>query len=185
MPGRSCAIAHHPGCIYGEMGRCMRPCQQAVGVEEYRSEATRVAEFLRTGGRSLLLSASGERDRLSAAMDFEGAARAHQRVQKIEEVLGWRDEMARDVEELHAIAIVPSAQPERSNWAGCVADTGRDSDRSISLRPTMAGLCRSIHGCARWRDRLLKGGRGPLSNGWNDWRCFRAGFIPAGAMANC
>jgi excinuclease ABC subunit C len=102
----------HPGCIYGEMGRCLRPCQQAVGVEEYRSEAARVAEFLRTGGRSLLSSASGERDRLSVAMDFEGAARAHQRVQKIEEVLGWRDEMARDVEELHAIAIVPSAQPE-------------------------------------------------------------------------
>jgi excinuclease ABC subunit C len=32
----------HPGCIYGEMGRCLRPCQQAVGVEEYRGEAERV-----------------------------------------------------------------------------------------------------------------------------------------------
>jgi excinuclease UvrABC nuclease subunit len=102
----------HPGCIYGEMGRCLRPCQQAVSVSEYRSEAGRVADFLRTGGRSLISSASGERERLSADMDFEGAARAHQRVQKIEEVLGWRDEMARDVEELHAVAIVPSAQPE-------------------------------------------------------------------------
>lgn len=102
----------HPGCIYGEMGRCLRPCQRVVGIEEYRSEATRVAEFLRSGGRKLIASASGERERLSAAMDFEGAAQAHQRVQKIEEVLGWRDEMARDVEQLHAIAIVPSARPE-------------------------------------------------------------------------
>ena len=102
----------HPGCIYGEMGRCLRPCQQMVGVEEYRSEVARVAEFLRTGGRSLVVSASAERERLSAEMDFEGAARAHQRVQEIEEVLGWRDEMARHVEALHAIAIVPSAQPE-------------------------------------------------------------------------
>jgi hypothetical protein len=33
-------------------------------------------------------------------------------VQKIEEVLSFRDEMARDVEQLHAVAIVPSAQPE-------------------------------------------------------------------------
>ena len=88
----------HPGCIYGEMGRCLRPCQQAVGAEEYRSEAMRVAEFLRTSGRSLISSASGERERLSADTDFEAAARAHQRVQKIEEVMGWRDEMARDID---------------------------------------------------------------------------------------
>src|SRR6185312_12135529 len=93
--------AEHPGCIYGEMGRCMRPCQQMVGVEEYRSEAMRVAEFLRSGGRSLMIPATGERERLSADMDFEGAARAHQRVMKIEEVMGWRDEMARDVGRLH------------------------------------------------------------------------------------
>lgn len=143
----------HPGCIYGEMGRCLRPCQQMVGVEEYRSEAARVAEFLRTGGRSLLSSASGERERLSVAMDFEGAARAHQRVQKIEEVLGWRDEMARDVEELHAIAIVPSARPETIElgwlrggyWQGfrsldfVTADDGRAVSLDSRLRE-MAGL---------------------------------------------
>jgi len=104
--------AEHPGCIYGEMGRCMRPCQQMVGVEEYRSEAIRVAEFLRSGGRSLMAPATGERERLSAEMDFEGAARAHQRVMKIEEVMGWRDEMARDVERLHAIAVAPSSRPD-------------------------------------------------------------------------
>lgn len=103
----------HPGCIYGEMGRCMRPCQQVVGVEEYRSEAWRVAEFLRSSGRSLMTSAAGERERLSEEMDFEGAARAHQRLLKIEEVMGWRDEMARPVEELNAIAVAPSARPER------------------------------------------------------------------------
>src|SRR5580704_11164606 len=28
----------HPGCIYGEMNMCMRPCQQAVGREEYLAE---------------------------------------------------------------------------------------------------------------------------------------------------
>ena len=51
-------------------------------------------------------------------MDFEGAARAHERVQKIEEVLGWRDEMARDVEGLHAIAIVASARPDSIELGG-------------------------------------------------------------------
>ncbi len=28
----------HPGCIYGEMNRCLRPCQQVVSREEYLSE---------------------------------------------------------------------------------------------------------------------------------------------------
>ena len=144
----------HPGCIYGEMGRCLRPCQQAVGVEEYRSEALRVAEFLRTGGRSLIASASGERERLSAEMDFEGAARAHQRVQKVEEVLGWRDEMARDVEQLHAVAIVPSAQPESIElgwlrggyWQGfrsldfITADDGRAISLDSRLREMAATI---------------------------------------------
>jgi len=144
----------HPGCIYGEMGRCLRPCQQAVGVAEYRSEAARVAEFLRTGGKSLIASASGERERLSADMDFEGAARAHQRVQKIEEVLAWRDEMARDVEQLHAIAIVPSAQSESVElgwmcggyWQGFrsldfnTADDGRAVSLDSRLREMAAAI---------------------------------------------
>ena len=28
----------HPGCIYGEMGMCLRPCQQVVGRDEYLHE---------------------------------------------------------------------------------------------------------------------------------------------------
>jgi excinuclease ABC subunit C len=99
----------HPGCIYGEMGRCLRPCQQAVGVEEYRGEAQRVAEFLRTNGRSLAAPAESARERLSAEMDFEGAALMHQRCQRIAEVLAQSDEMARDVECLNAVAVTQSA----------------------------------------------------------------------------
>jgi len=102
----------HPGCMYGEMGRCLRPCQMAVGVEEYRGEAERVADFLRTNGRSLLDPAKAARDRMSAEMDFEGAAMLHQRIRKIEDVLGLIDEMARDVNRLHAVAILPSAAPD-------------------------------------------------------------------------
>ncbi len=102
----------HPGCIYGEMGRCLRPCQEAVGVTEYRGEAERVAEFLRTSGRSLAGLAESARERFSAEMDFEGAALMHQRFQRIQEVLGLRDEMAREVERLNAIAVTPSAAPD-------------------------------------------------------------------------
>jgi excinuclease ABC subunit C len=102
----------HPGCIYGEMGRCLRPCQQAVGVPEYRGEAERVAEFLRTSGRSLAGLAESARERLSDDMDFEGAALMHQRFQRIQEVLALRDEMVRDVDRLNAIAVTPSTEPD-------------------------------------------------------------------------
>lgn len=98
----------HPGCMYGEMGRCLRPCQAAVGLEEYRSEASRVAEFLRSGGRSLLAPATAARARLSEEMDFEGAALMHKRMERIEEILALRDEMARDVDRLHAVAVLGS-----------------------------------------------------------------------------
>src|SRR5205085_7317395 len=73
----------HPGCIYGEMNKCLRPCQQVVSVEEYRGEAQRVEEFIRTDGASLRESAEAARDRASAAMRFEEAEQLHQRLDKI------------------------------------------------------------------------------------------------------
>ena len=75
----------HPGCIYGEMAMCLRPCQQAVGPEEYAQETGRAAEFLRTGGRSLLDAISHSRDRMSEEMNFEEAARQHKRFEKVQE----------------------------------------------------------------------------------------------------
>ncbi|MDP9054062.1 MAG: hypothetical protein M3N93_07125 [Acidobacteriota bacterium] len=99
----------HPGCIYGEMGRCLRPCQQAVGLPEYSAETGRVAEFLRTNGKSLAAPAESMRERLSAEMDFEGAALMHQRCQRIHDVLSLRDEMAREIGSLNAITVTRAA----------------------------------------------------------------------------
>src|SRR5215472_3222632 len=98
--------SQHPGCIYGEMGRCLRPCQMAVGDEEYRGESLRVAEFLRTKGRSLSAPTAAARGRLSEEMDFEGAAMTHQRLQRIEQALSTADEMAREASGLHAFVAV-------------------------------------------------------------------------------
>ena len=82
----------HPGCIYGEMGMCLRPCQQVVGRDEYLHEVGRVAEFLKTGGHSLLDTIGRARDRYSEEMMFEEAARQHKRYEKVQEVLKLRDE---------------------------------------------------------------------------------------------
>jgi len=104
----------HPGCVYGEMNMCLRPCQQVVTPEEYQSEIGRVTAFLSTQGRSLLDSIAAARDRLSEEMNFEEAARQHRRHEKVQQVLRLRDELAQDIERLHGIAVTPSAA------AGCV-----------------------------------------------------------------
>jgi excinuclease UvrABC nuclease subunit len=96
----------YAGCIYGEMARCLRPCQEAVSVEEYRSESSRVEQFLRTTGLSLLETAEAARDRASAEMQFESAERLHQRVEKIAEVRALSGELARSIDKLNGVAVV-------------------------------------------------------------------------------
>src|SRR5579875_1555060 len=64
----------HPGCVYGEMGRCLAPCKVAVTGDTYRTEAERVFAYLWTRGESLLAEIAARRDAASEAMDFEGAA---------------------------------------------------------------------------------------------------------------
>lgn len=101
----------HPGCIYGEMGRCLRPCQEAVSAEEYRGESRRLAQFLETGGTSLIEPLMAARDRLSADMDFEHAARQHERIQRVEQALKLGEGLAGDAAKLSGIAVYPSPRP--------------------------------------------------------------------------
>jgi excinuclease ABC subunit C len=100
----------HPGCIYGEMARCLRPCQEAVSVEEYQSESARVEQFFRTGGLSLLETAEAARDRASEEMQFEAAERLHQRVEKIAEVRALAGELAKSIDKLNGVAVVRAPQ---------------------------------------------------------------------------
>ena len=98
----------HPGCMYGEMAMCLRPCQDVVGPAEYGHEVARAVEFLRTDGRSLLEAIGHSRDRLSEEMMFEEAARQHKRFEKVQEVLKLCDELAREVDSLNGVAITRS-----------------------------------------------------------------------------
>jgi excinuclease UvrABC nuclease subunit len=102
----------HAGCIYGEMNKCLRPCQQVVSREEYMSEVARVAEFLSSDGATLLNSATAARDRFSDEMNFEEAARQHQRLERIQEVLALRDDLVSDLDRLYGVAVAPSTNSE-------------------------------------------------------------------------
>ncbi len=97
----------HPGCIYGEMNRCLRPCQQVVSREEYLSEVGRVEEFLTGNGAALMSVASAARDRLSGEMNFEEAARQHKRLERIQAVLALRGDLVCDIDRLYGAAVAP------------------------------------------------------------------------------
>ncbi|SRR5579884_663243 len=101
----------HPGCIYGEMKMCLRPCQAAVTAAEYRGETERVVQFLATGGASLLKQLQDERDRASAALEFEQAARIHKKLEKVSEALQLKEDLAGDLDRLHALIIQRSVDP--------------------------------------------------------------------------
>jgi excinuclease UvrABC nuclease subunit len=107
--------ADHPGCIYGEMSMCLRPCQEVVGEAEYASETERFSQFLTTGGASLLESIGAARDRCSEELQFEEAARQHKRYERVEQVLALRDDLVGAVLKLCGVAVTRSARE------GCVA----------------------------------------------------------------
>jgi excinuclease ABC subunit C len=98
----------HPGCIYGEMNQCLRPCQMAVTDDEYATEVQRVSEFLSSNGRSMLSALSGARDRACAEMDFEQAAQIHRRIDKLNSAAGARGEIVVDLEHLNGVALTRS-----------------------------------------------------------------------------
>jgi excinuclease UvrABC nuclease subunit len=102
----------HPGCIYGEMGKCLRPCQQVVSLAEYATEAARVREFLETRGGSLLESTGAARERCSEELLFEEAQRQHQRYERIEGVIKLGGELVREVTRLHGVAVTRATAAE-------------------------------------------------------------------------
>ena len=100
----------HPGCIYGEMNLCLRPCQSVVGVSEYHSEAVRVESFLRSNGESLIDNLETQRLRLSESMDFEEAARIHKRLERVQNVSRQRDPLATSMDHQFGVAVNRSGQ---------------------------------------------------------------------------
>lgn len=101
----------HPGCIYGEMGRCLRPCQEAVSREEYAAETARLVRFLETRCRSLLESTAAARDRASEDLDFEEALRWHDRWLRIRRAASLCGELAAPLDRLSGAAVLPSPVP--------------------------------------------------------------------------
>ncbi|TAM79517.1 MAG: hypothetical protein EPN47_17070 [Acidobacteria bacterium] len=102
----------HPGCIYSQMHMCLAPCFQGCSDGEYQEEVERVIEFLSSEGRSLTRSLKAEREQASENLDFEHAARLHRKVEKILGALALKPEPVRNVNDLHAVLVLPGTQPK-------------------------------------------------------------------------
>jgi len=117
-----------PGCIYSEMKMCLAPCFKGCTDEAYAAEVARVQAYFDSGGRSLVEEMEPERERLSAALDFEAAAQQHSKVSKVKGIISGGDEICRRLDQLDAVVIQPSVvvQPNsvalfrfrRGEWAG-------------------------------------------------------------------
>ena len=98
-----------PGCVYSEMKMCLAPCFKGCTDEAYAAEVARVQEYFDSGGRSLLRELEAGRERLSAELDFEGAAAQHGKVAKIKTILSACDDICGRLDRLDAVIVQPSA----------------------------------------------------------------------------
>lgn len=101
-----------PGCIYSEMKMCLAPCFAGCSKEEYDAEVQRLAQFLDTNGNSLRTAIEDDRERASADLDFERAAQLHKRIEKLDDALRFRPELARRVADLDAVILQRAAEEQ-------------------------------------------------------------------------
>jgi excinuclease UvrABC nuclease subunit len=94
-----------PGCLYSEMKMCLAPCFAGCSKEEYDVEVQRFVKFLESSGESLRAAFESERERASDDLDFERAATLHKKVEKLDEVLRGRPDLARRIQALDAVIL--------------------------------------------------------------------------------
>jgi len=99
-----------PGCVYSEMKMCLAPCFKGCTDEAYAAEVARVQEYFDSGGESILRELEAERERLSADLDFEGAAAQHAKVAKIKSILSACDDICGRLDRFDAVILQPSTE---------------------------------------------------------------------------
>ncbi len=108
----------HPGCVYGEMNKCLAPCNQACtpeGAAAYSAEAVAVEAFFNTHGESMLAQLTAERERASADLDFERAAQLHAQFLRVKATAALADPLVQPIPNLRAVIVQKAARQLISN----------------------------------------------------------------------
>ena len=116
----------HPGCAYGEMKKCMAPCNTTCSAEQYAEESTAVQAFFDTHGESLLAAVGRERDQASEDMDFERASSLHTQFSKVKAAASLADELVRPLPALRAMIVqkAPDSELHRERAAVFLLERG-------------------------------------------------------------
>jgi excinuclease ABC subunit C len=101
-----------PGCLYSEMKMCLAPCFAGCSKEEYDAEVNRLVQFLDTDGNSLRVAIELEREKASDDLDFERAATIHKRIEKLDDALRAKPDLARRIQDLNAVILQRSAEDQ-------------------------------------------------------------------------
>jgi hypothetical protein len=129
----------HPGCVYGEMKKCLEPCKQACTSGQYAAEAEAVKAFFETHGESMLSRIAEQREKASEEMEFERAAELHEQHQKAKSAASLADEIVQPLPKLRAIVVQRAASMEEREdqaalfllVAGCIVGPERLSTLGV------------------------------------------------------
>ncbi len=138
----------HPGCIYSQLHMCLAPCFAGCTDAQYQGEVQRVVEFLDSQGKSLQRTLDAERTLASESLEYEQAAKTHNRIEKLNDVLRQRSELVRNLHDLHAVMVLPGAEAKTVVFFRVLAGEIR-GPRTLSLdenAPNPTPLDRQIHG---------------------------------------
>jgi hypothetical protein len=100
-----------PGCVYSEMKMCLAPCFKGCSDARYAEESARVERYFESAGHSLLVEISRARDQASEQLEFEAAAAAHARLEKVKAVQGRIAEIVHRIDRLNGLLLQPSHLP--------------------------------------------------------------------------
>jgi excinuclease UvrABC nuclease subunit len=163
-----------PGCIYSEMKMCLAPCFKGCTDDEYAAEVGRVREYFASGGQSLVREIEKMRDGASAALDFEGAAALHTRLDKVKAATAQLPEIVRRLDELNGVMIQPSAEKNSVTLfkvvAGMICDPvqldvaskaeaahmqAKPQSMEARINEALAGVeTPNLHGALEWMEHL-------------------------------
>jgi excinuclease ABC subunit C len=126
----------HPGCVYGEMNKCLAPCNQACtpeGAAAYQAEAAAVKRFFDTRGESMIVALGLEREEASAAMKFEKAAELHAQWHKVKAAQALADELVQPIPQLRAIIVQKASSEGTGNREQGTEGSGAKPEAAIFL----------------------------------------------------
>ncbi len=157
-----------PGCVYSEMKMCLAPCFKGCSDARYAEEAARVDRYLESGGHSLLVEIGRARDEASERLEFEAAAAAHGRLEKLKAVQARLAEIVHRIDRLNGLLLQPSHLPGHialfriagGMLDGPIAfDVSAERAGSQSMEARIKGLLRSVEAAApgsaqEWMEHL-------------------------------